>query len=577
MTVLRSRSLDAQGRQAGFDRRLWLISSAALTWGLASTLPQLLLGDALAVLVVLVTAAFGVVGGLLIFDENTASAGRAMLAACVLAPLNTGVGWDVGPVPFVLGITEGVFWVALCQGILTFQRSPLQWPERVFLGAMWTSFIGGQLTWSIVSRPEWVGLPPDTWWPALVPDLDASTAVQGILGLLNVASAIVFCVLIGWRASALARLDHRHSSPVAIAAAVSAIGAAVAWTITGRVTVIDQALLLGVPLAFAVSVLRARLLRAELGTALAGLAHGAGPDAVEALLQELLRDDTTTVYFWVTERSLYVGRDGRPVDSANEGAGRMRLPVATSDGEPVAVVTTDAALRSQRQYLETVVSAVRPTLENARLQATVRAQLAALRDAQARVLDVGLLERRRMERDLHDGAQQRLLSVASSIGLAGVQDDGTERRATLDRAGGDLRVALRELRDLAHGLHPIVLTRDGLSPAIDDVVSRLPLEARLDIDTVRVDPAAEATAYFVICEALTNVAKHAGALRVTVDAHFDGNRLTLEVTDDGVGGADATGYGLQGLVDRVETIGGHVELTSPPMRGTRLTAHIPCR
>ena len=295
----------------------------------------------------------------------------------------------------------------------------------------------------------------------------------------------------------------------------------------------------------------------------------------DGALRRSLRDPTAAVHYWVPDQGTFVDTDGRTVGPAAQGTGRMRVPVSTPEGAPLAVVTTDASFARHRGFVETTVRAVGTVLENARLQAVVHAQLTSLKAAQARVIDVGLAERRRLERDLHDGAQQRLLAVAGAIGLAGVQDDDLDRRATLKQAGADLATALKELRELAHGLHPVVLSRDGLGPAVADIASRLPLTVSVEIDDERSATALESTAYFVVCEALTNTVKHAGALNAWVEVRRRDDGMIMTILDDGVGGADPTGHGLRGLADRVQALGGTVEVTSPPLGGTRIQVRIP--
>jgi signal transduction histidine kinase len=204
------------------------------------------------------------------------------------------------------------------------------------------------------------------------------------------------------------------------------------------------------------------------------------------------------------------------------------------------------------------------------------AEMTQLRGSRARVIAAADAERRRLERDLHDGAQQRLVSLALTLRMAEKQpgDSGDLIR----RAGEEARLALDELRDLARGIHPAILTNRGLGPALDDLATRSPvpvtIEARLG---GRLPDQVEAAAYFIASEALANVAKHAQAASgVWISAVSDGDVLSFEVRDDGPGGARAgTGSGLQGLADRVEALDGTVEIDSPPGGGTRVLARIP--
>jgi signal transduction histidine kinase len=179
-----------------------------------------------------------------------------------------------------------------------------------------------------------------------------------------------------------------------------------------------------------------------------------------------------------------------------------------------------------------------------------------------------------VERDLHDGAQQRLVALAMRLQLA--RDTAAGAHALLDEATTELHAAIREVRDLARGLHPTILTEAGLAAAVDALAERTPLPVRVAIPDRRFPPPVEAAAYFVVAEALTNVVRYAGAAEARVSATIDGDRLTVGVEDDGAGGADPEhGSGLRGLRDRVATIGGSLIVASPPGGGTIVRAELP--
>ena len=203
-----------------------------------------------------------------------------------------------------------------------------------------------------------------------------------------------------------------------------------------------------------------------------------------------------------------------------------------------------------------------------------------LQGSRARVVDAAEAERRRIERDLHDGAQQRLVALAMNLGRAKARydDDPEAARRLLDEAHNDAKHALVELRDLARGLHPAVLTDRGLDAALSGLAGRSPIPVSLDVSVEpRCSPTIEAIAYFVVSEALANAAKHSGAHRIDVVAHRVGNRLRLLVTDDGVGGAAVgSGTGLAGLADRIGGVDGTFVVNSPSGGPTVLTAELPC-
>lgn len=212
--------------------------------------------------------------------------------------------------------------------------------------------------------------------------------------------------------------------------------------------------------------------------------------------------------------------------------------------------------------------------------AVVAAQVQQLETSRTAAVDSAEAERRRIERDLHDGAQQRLVALAAGLGAAKekLDSDPEAGREMVAVAHEEAKAALKEIRDLVRGIHPVILEDRGLDAALSAVVARAPVPVQLD---VRVDPrppaAVESAAYFVVNEALTNVARHAHATRAAVSIARAGDRLVIEVRDDGVGGADASrGSGLQGLRDRVAALGGTMHVISPDGGPTTISVELPC-
>jgi signal transduction histidine kinase len=251
-----------------------------------------------------------------------------------------------------------------------------------------------------------------------------------------------------------------------------------------------------------------------------------------------------------------------------------------SGGKEIAVLVHDPALLDEPGLVESVRATARLVLENERLAAQVRSQLVEVRASRARIVAAGDAERRRIERDLHDGAQQRLVALALQLRTAqrrlGDKSD-PDVDLLLATAASELQEALTELRELARGVHPAILTEEGLAAAVESLTSRAPTPVVVDVCEERLPAPVEATAYFVVCEALTNIAKHADAANARISASRRNGSLVVEVQDDGVGGARVDGSsGLRGLIDRVEALGGRVTIDSPPGAGTRIEAEIPC-
>jgi signal transduction histidine kinase len=246
----------------------------------------------------------------------------------------------------------------------------------------------------------------------------------------------------------------------------------------------------------------------------------------------------------------------------------------------MAAILHDPALAEDPGLVAAVSAAVRLAVENERLTAEVEAQLREVRASRARIVAAGDAERRRVERDLHDGAQQRIVSMTLALRLAqaklGTETDPAVRES-LEQASAEAKAALSELRELARGIHPQILTEAGLAAAVDNLAARAPVAVTVDIDrATRWAPEVESTAYFVVSEALTNVTKYAHAHGAVVRAREAGGMLQVEISDDGVGGADAArGTGLRGLADCLAVVDGTLEVTSPPAGGTIVRARIP--
>lgn len=324
--------------------------------------------------------------------------------------------------------------------------------------------------------------------------------------------------------------------------------------------------------------LRTRLARSGVGGLMERIGSITDPVELREPLARALGDPTLDIAFWAPAVDGYVDATGRPVALPPPESGRAITLVEDEEG-PLAALVHDPAVLEDEGVAGAAGAAARLALERARLQAELRAQLEAVRDSRARIAQAADEERRKIERDLHDGAQQRL--VAIGLALRHVQhklaDDSGAIREDLDAAVAEVTRAIEDLRDLTHGLHPQVLMQEGLGAALRSLASRSPLAVDADIELVgRLPAAVEACGYFVCSEALANAAKHAATGRAAIRARHQPGRLTLEVRDDGAGGASLDGgSGLRGLRDRVEALGGSLEVVSPPGGGTRLTASIP--
>jgi signal transduction histidine kinase len=401
----------------------------------------------------------------------------------------------------------------------------------------------------------------------------------GIVTSIVVTLTVVVVVLRHWWTASPA--GRRALSPVVWSALpVSAVIIAVSLTGTNSQPPLTGLAFVLLPIGFFVGLLRIQLSRAAVGGLVIQLDRLLAPADVRDALAKTLGDPSLEMAYWMPEHHAFVTLDGTAIELPRSESGRAAT-VLERDGQPTAALIHDAALEDP-QLIEAAGAAARLAIENARLHAEIQVQLQEVRASRARIVEATDAERRRIERDLHDGAQQRLVTLTLALSLArtrlsaaGESEMATEFGDALEQ----LKLALAELRELARGIHPAILTEAGLGAALKSLAVRAPVQVRIDnVPEDRLPAAVEAVAYFFAAEALTNVAKYAGPCSVTLGADYRDGRLHIEVRDDGVGGADVgRGSGLQGLADRVGALNGRFDLYSPAGSGTRLVAEIPCR
>jgi signal transduction histidine kinase len=302
----------------------------------------------------------------------------------------------------------------------------------------------------------------------------------------------------------------------------------------------------------------------------------AGP--VREMLAESLGDRSVSVAYWLPDREAFVDEVGRRVTLPDAGSGRAWTAVER-DGRPVAAIVHDAALDTSRELVQAAAAASSLAIDNERLKADLRARLEELRVSRLRIVEATDAARRRIERDLHDGAQQQLVSLRLELRTLKARMNNTdpETAQLVDRLAVRLEEAISELRELARGIHPAVLTERGLEPAVETLAERTPVSVEREVSVEERLPARlESAAYFTVAEALTNVVKYAKASKARVEIRREGDELVVMVSDDGIGGADMTrGTGLSGLQDRLAAVDATLSVNSPPTGGTRVEARLP--
>jgi signal transduction histidine kinase len=359
--------------------------------------------------------------------------------------------------------------------------------------------------------------------------------------------------------------------------AVLFVAAAFQWPTVQSVRLVTFAVLGVAPIAFLYGLVDARLARARVGGLLVELRAHPTSDLQQPLARAL-RDPSLTLAYWLPDFGTWADQEGRPVPPPEQMVGRGTALIHR-EGEPVAALLFDPALDAERPLVDAVTAAAAIALENDRLHVELKARVQELQESRTRMLEAGATERQRLERNLHDGAQQRLVALSLDLGLLeGSLRGDAESSGRLRRARQEIATSLEELRDVARGIYPAVLSDHGLEVALDSLAVRAPVPLRLRVTLDRRLPApVEAAAYYLVSEGLTNIGKHAHAGSALVEVHRANGVLVVEVTDDGVGGADTErGTGLRGLADRVESLGGQLRVWTPLGSGTRMRAEIPC-
>jgi signal transduction histidine kinase len=416
--------------------------------------------------------------------------------------------------------------------------------------------------------------------------VDLWSALVNLVGI-GVIVAFLISLIRRWRQAT--RPERRLYAPVyasGVALMIAVIGQLGAQTAGSEGRALDILFILSViplalvPYLFLASFVRARVAQGgAVGELMSKLSAAPRSGQVRDALADALEDPTLELLFWLPEQGHYVDGRGHAFELPEDDPTRAVTKVER-EGECVAAIVHDATLPQMRGHVDGVGAAAALALDNERLDAELRAKIDELRASRARVLRIGLEERRRLERDLHDGAQQRLVAMALNIRLARskLNEDPLAAEQLLASAGSELESALEELRELARGIHPAVLTDRGLATALETLANRAPVPVELgDLPDERFPEAVELAAYFVVAEALTNVAKYAEASHATVQVERDNGRVVVEVADDGIGGADpGRGTGLRGLADRLAVIEGRLEVESEPGNGTTVKARIPC-
>jgi signal transduction histidine kinase len=492
-------------------------------------------------------------------------------------------------VPFTVGLALSPLATAvLAHLVLAFPDGRLHSGlERFLVVAAYVNATALQITMLMFMGIEHVGgCPCPSNLLFVRDDMSVHSALMNAhrLSGIAIAAGVVTVVVRRWQSAST--LLRRALAPILVTGGITAallaamlIADQASAGITRGLQSAEAVALATVPIAYLFGLFQTRLARIGLGELVVELGNNPEHSQLRDALARALRDPSLELGYWMPASQEYLDVEGKQVDVVPTAT--RAVTILERRGEKVAALVHDAALREDPTLLDAVSSAAGLALDNERLLAQLRAQLAETRDSRARIVDAADTERRRLERNLHDGAQQRLVTLALHLRMAQetLRSDPAAAGTMLDGVGEDLKLALGELRELARGLHPAILTERGLAPALQAVATRAPFKVEIvGVPHERLPAAIEAAIYYVVAETLTNAAKHAEASEAQVELSTTGDTATVEIRDNGRGGADlADGSGIRGLADRVEALGGRFELQSPLGAGTVVRAELPLR
>ena len=492
------------------------------------------------------------------------------------------------PVVFTVGIlTCNIFFVLFAHMVLAYPHNHLQrpWHRRLIAAGYVLAVVGPlpHLLWGF--DPQMCQGCPES--PLFISENEGlRVALNAVVSVIGATFTLAVVGILLRRRRDATPPQRRAMAPVlwsgvtllillAGALGTDAFGVPRVTDVLGWLSLIVFA---SVPWVFLIGLVRTRVAGAgAVSELLLRLGEEPGTGSLRCRLSQALGDDSLQLAFWLEDKGRWVDADGHTVELPESGA--RAWTAVELEGRVVGAIVHDVTLTQEPELLRSVAAAAGLAVENERLQAQLRARVEELRASRDRIVEAGMSERRRLERNLHDGAQQRLVALSLTMRLAQskVRKDPEKAEAMLAAAHEELTLALGELRELARGIHPAVLSDRGLAAALESLAGRAPLPVELgDVPEDRLPEPIEAAAYFVVAEALTNVVKYAHASQATVSVERRNGHAIVEVADDGIGGADPDrGSGLRGLVDRVSALDGSMRLDSPAGAGTRLRAEIP--
>jgi signal transduction histidine kinase len=498
--------------------------------------------------------------------------GFGLLVSLLLKQIHTGVTLTAGE---VLEDIWEPFFAALILSFVTGGRLEARIDRVIVASVFVVAFVMDVFSMLFSEEPDNVLL--------AFPSEKLYSAVDVTQRSLSIVFSLAICAVIAtrWRASSPARRRAFLPSIAGAACLLMFVWLLVTDLVKGPrsqvMIVVAYSSMLVVPAAFLAGLLRSRLARGGLAQLFSDLSGMRG-EGLQAALGRTLGDPTLVLAYRLPNSPGHADVAGRPVLVPPVTPDRSSAPIEIEGREPAAIVY-DASLDDDPEMIDAVRAAAAMALENERLLLESAARLAEVQASRQRIVAAGDAERRRLERNLHDGAQQRLVALSLQLRMlrSDIRRDPEQAEQLASAASDELAQSLEELRELARGIHPAALDH-GLVSALESLAGRSTVATAVSCDAPEHMPqAVELAVYFVACEALANVGKYAGATAASVRLSRTSAGVAIEIADDGVGGADAAdGSGLHGLADRVAALDGQLLVTSPPGAGTVITAELPC-
>lgn len=565
---------------------VWLVTAAVMAlsvvtgWAaLASTLPgspstAVVIADALA------GWSFAVVGAVLWTRYDSRRIG-ALALSVGLSLFLADIRWFESSFTWTLGsVLNDLHLVLLAWLVLAFPEGRLRRSERIYVRFITSYFAVLAIAGNLFEEP----VPGCSECPSSLllirVDADLNDLIWGVGQVINLVLVGVLVALIIRKRRVSSPAARRAMSPViwalwpiAFALTLAFLEPLLGFGTAGAqaVLIIERLALVAFPVALAVGIVRTRLDQARVGELTLALEDMSTSTDLEERIAEALGDPTARLVFNVDGYEELIDPRGREASVEHD---KSKVTIRGNDGSELAAIFYDSAVDDS--LASAVSAAATLAVRNESLRAALRRQLLEVEQSRGRIAEAALEERRRIERDLHDGAQQGLLALGANLSSIRGKANG-EVAELLDEALADLSLTVENLRDLVRGVHPPILSDHGLAAAIESLAERSSIPIHAEVSGERFRPPAEAAAYFLVSEALTNAVRHAEATSVTVRAFRNADWLVIEISDDGRGGADSGhGTGLQGLVDRFEALGGELTVVSPSGEGTTLTARLPC-